>query len=81
MTPIFPSWAAFFAMGGYAFYVWLAVVVTFCALLALIGHTLWQRHALLAAVRRDRARAQRMRQGAQRSAVLNAAATTPEGIE
>ena len=27
MTPAFASWNEFFAMGGYAFFVWLAVVV------------------------------------------------------
>ncbi|MEQ4583122.1 MAG: heme exporter protein CcmD, partial [Pantoea agglomerans] len=28
MTPAFSSWHAFFEMGGYAFYVWLAVACT-----------------------------------------------------
>lgn len=28
MTPAFASWNEFFAMGGYAFFVWLAVVMT-----------------------------------------------------
>ena len=27
MTPAFASWNEFFAMGGYAFFVWLAVVM------------------------------------------------------
>ena len=28
MTPAFASWNEFFAMGGYAFFVWLAVAMT-----------------------------------------------------
>ena len=46
-------------MGGYAFYVWLAVAVTVIALLILFIHTRWQR-ALLADVRRQMARERRV---------------------
>ncbi|MCL9322220.1 heme exporter protein CcmD [Salmonella enterica subsp. enterica serovar Enteritidis] len=28
MSPAFSSWSDFFAMGGYAFFVWLAVAMT-----------------------------------------------------
>ncbi len=35
MNAAFSSWQAFFAMGGYAFYVWLAVAAT---LLSLLGY-------------------------------------------
>ncbi|EDJ6059358.1 heme exporter protein CcmD [Salmonella enterica] len=37
MSPAFSSWSDFFAMGGYAFFVWLAVAMTVAplALLAL----------------------------------------------
>ncbi|NDL65343.1 heme exporter protein CcmD [Acerihabitans arboris] len=63
MSPAFVSWTAFFAMGGYAFYVWLAVAVTLLSLAGLIVHTLWQRRLLLAGIRRQQARARRMGRG------------------
>ncbi|HEY0211491.1 heme exporter protein CcmD [Acerihabitans sp.] len=64
MSPAFFSWAAFFAMGGYGFYVWLAVLATLASLAGLIAHTLWHRRQLLDAIRRQQARALRMRGGA-----------------
>ncbi|WP_410014166.1 heme exporter protein CcmD [Sodalis sp. C49] len=63
MSPAFTSWTAFFAMGGYGFYVWLAVAVTLASLAGLIAHTLWRRQQLLDAIRRQQARALRMRRG------------------
>ncbi|TKI03865.1 heme exporter protein CcmD [Martelella alba] len=60
MRPAFNSWAAFFAMGGYAVYVWLAVAATIGALAVLLGHTLWRRRALLAEIRRLPARRRRI---------------------
>ena len=60
MTPAFSSLSAFFAMGGYAFYVWLAVALTFISLALLVGHTLWRRRALLAEVRQQQARERRI---------------------
>ncbi|AHF74437.1 Cytochrome c-type biogenesis protein CcmD interacts with CcmCE [Candidatus Sodalis pierantonius str. SOPE] len=65
MNAAFSSWPAFLVMGGYAFYVWLAVAVTLLSLAALLGHTLVAR--LLRAIRRQQARAERMRQGALRA--------------
>ncbi|EPX1390194.1 heme exporter protein CcmD, partial [Cronobacter sakazakii] len=44
----------FFLMGGYAFYVWLAVAMTVIPLALLIAHTRLARHAL----RRDIAKRQ-----------------------
>ena len=38
MTPAFASWNEFFAMGGYAFFVWLAVVMTVIPLVVLVVH-------------------------------------------
>ncbi|OIV46159.1 heme exporter protein CcmD [Sodalis sp. TME1] len=67
MNAAFSSWPAFLAMGGYAFYVWLAVAVTLLSLAALLGHTLVARRQLLRAIRRQQARAERMRQGALRA--------------
>ncbi|HHQ6625080.1 TPA: heme exporter protein CcmD [Serratia fonticola] len=65
MNAAFSSWQAFFAMGGYAFYVWLAVAVTLLSLLGLLVHTLWQRKQLLAEVSRQASRERRIRQSQQ----------------
>ncbi|APS30507.1 heme exporter protein CcmD [Pectobacterium brasiliense] len=59
MNIAFTSWQDFFAMGGYAFYVWLAVVLTLLPLSTLVGHTLLNRRALLSDIRRQQAREQR----------------------
>lgn len=67
MKPAFDSWAAFFAMGGYAFYVWLAVAATLLSLLGLWLHTLWQHKQLLADIQHRQAREQRIRQHAAHS--------------
>ncbi|ECX5391836.1 heme exporter protein CcmD [Salmonella enterica] len=58
MSPAFSSWSDFFAMGEYAFFVWLAVAMT-VAPLAL--HTVLQRRAILRGVAQQRAREARMR--------------------
>jgi heme exporter protein D len=62
MNTAFSSFAAFFAMGGYAFYVWLAVIVTFSSLLSLWLYTLWQHRQLLADLQRRKKRTIRMQQ-------------------
>ncbi|EHS7243385.1 heme exporter protein CcmD [Salmonella enterica] len=67
MTSAFASWSDFFAMGGYAFYVWLAVAMTVVPLAALALHTVLQRRAILRDVACSRAREARMR-AAQREA-------------
>ncbi|MCR5946101.1 heme exporter protein CcmD [Salmonella enterica subsp. houtenae] len=67
MTSAFASWSDFFAMGGYAFYVWLAVAMTVVPLAALALHTVLQRRTILRDVARARAREARMR-AAQREA-------------
>ncbi|MBA0168081.1 heme exporter protein CcmD [Pectobacterium sp. CFBP8739] len=59
MNIAFTSWQDFFAMGGYAFYVWLAAVLTLLPLSALVGHTLWHRRTLMNDIRRQQAREQR----------------------
>ena len=61
MTPAFSTWHDFFAMGGYAFYVWLAVICTLVALGGLVVHTILQRRRLLADIRQRLAREQRIR--------------------
>lgn len=60
MNSAFASWHDFWLMGGYAFYVWLAVAFTLLPLLALVLHTRWQRAALLRDIRRQQASARRM---------------------
>ncbi|EAO3145843.1 heme exporter protein CcmD [Salmonella enterica] len=61
MRTAFSSWSDFFAMGGYAFYVWLAVAMTVAPLAALALHTVLQRRAILRGVAQQRAREARMR--------------------
>ncbi len=56
MNTAFTGWQDFFAMGGYAFYVWLAAALTLLPLSALVAHTLWQRRTLLRDIRHQRAR-------------------------
>jgi len=50
MTPAFASWNEFFAMGGYAFFVWLAVVMTVIPLVVLVVHSVMQHRAILRGV-------------------------------
>ncbi|EOZ7256969.1 heme exporter protein CcmD [Salmonella enterica subsp. enterica serovar Cerro] len=60
MSPAFSSWSDFFAMGGYAFFVWLAVAMTVAPLALLALHTVLQRRAILRGVAQQ-AREARMR--------------------
>jgi heme exporter protein D len=76
MNVAFSSWQAFFAMGGYAFYVWLAVAATLLSLLGLLVHTLWQRKQLLAEVGRQASRERRIRQSQQ----SKQSAATPQAV-
>lgn len=62
MNAAFSSWQDFFAMGGYAFYVWLSVIVTLSALIGIVIHTVWTRRQLLGEIRRRQSREQRIRQ-------------------
>lgn len=62
MSPAFSSWHDFFAMGGYAFYVWLSVAATLISLIALVAHTFIQRRQILDEVRRRQAREKRISQ-------------------
>jgi len=61
MTPAFSSWQEFFAMGGYAFYVWLAVVCTLVAMGGLLLHTIIQRQRLLGDICQRQSRERRIR--------------------
>ena len=60
MTPAFASWNEFFAMGGYAFFVWLAVVMTVIPLVVLVVHSVMQHRAILRGVAQQRAREARI---------------------
>ncbi|MFD3223567.1 heme exporter protein CcmD [Rahnella aceris] len=60
MSPAFSSWHDFFAMGGYAFYVWLSVAATLLSLGVLVAHTLIQHRQILGDVRRRQAREKRI---------------------
>jgi heme exporter protein D len=66
MTPAFASWNEFFAMGGYAFFVWLAVVMTVIPLVVL--HSVMQHRAILRGVAQQRAREARLRAAQQQEA-------------
>ncbi|MNC76030.1 Heme exporter protein D [compost metagenome] len=48
-------------MGGYAFYVWLAVAMTLIPLAILVVHTATQHRAILRGIAQQRARESRMR--------------------
>ncbi|MDU6433782.1 MAG: heme exporter protein CcmD [Pantoea sp.] len=73
MTPAFSSLSAFLAMGGYAFYVWLAVICTLISLGALLLHTLLQRRRLLAEIRQRQSRERRIRSAKMKQAAGEAA--------
>ncbi|KAA5975068.1 MULTISPECIES: heme exporter protein CcmD [unclassified Pantoea] len=73
MTPAFSSWHAFFAMGGYAFYVWLAVACTLLPLAGLTLHTLLLRRRLLAEILQRDARERRTQAAKSRKAAAEAA--------
>ncbi|MBB1201427.1 heme exporter protein CcmD [Enterobacteriaceae bacterium 89] len=64
MTSAFANWQDFWAMGGYAFYVWLAVAGTLLPLLGLLGHCILQRRAVLHQIAQQQTR-QRRRQAVQ----------------
>ncbi|WP_313383130.1 heme exporter protein CcmD [Pantoea sp.] len=73
MMPAFSSLSAFFAMGGYAFYVWLAVICTLVPLVGLLLHTLLQRRRLLAEIRQRQSRERRIRSAKMKQAAGEAA--------
>jgi len=56
-------------MGGYAFYVWLAVAMTLIPLAILVVHTIMQHRAILGGIAQQRARETRLRAAQAREAV------------
>lgn len=73
MMAAFSSWHDFLAMGGYGFYVWLAVSFTLLSLMTLVAHTLWQRRQLLKSVRQYQARERRIRAAKMKQVASEAA--------
>lgn len=69
MNSAFASWSDFFAMGGYAFYVWLAVAMTLIPLAVLVAHTVMQHRTILRGIAQQRARETRLRAAQAREAV------------
>ncbi|MCC4263151.1 heme exporter protein CcmD [Oceanimonas baumannii] len=55
----FESWSAFWAMGGYGFYVWLSFAVTLLVLLGQVVVTVKTKKRLLREVSQKQARAAR----------------------
>ena len=76
MMPAFASWHDFFAMGGYAFYVWLAVVFTVIPLVGLVLHTLLLRRRLLTEIRQHESKERRIRAAKTKKAASEAAGET-----
>ena len=56
----FESWSAFWAMGGYAFYVWLAFGVSGLALALLVVQSFYARRSLRRYWQAEQARQQRI---------------------
>lgn len=63
----FASFAEFWAMGGYALYVWLSYGVSALVLLALLLHGRWQWRQLQQAARAQQQRQQRLQRRQQQA--------------
>ena len=61
----FDTWSAFWAMGGYGFYVWLSFGLTLLALVGLVIATMVTKKSLLRTVKQKQARVAR-RKAAQK---------------
>lgn len=62
MNSAFASWDDFFVMGGYAFYVWLAVIMTLLPLAILALQSWYQHRAILRALAEQQIREIRIRE-------------------
>ena len=56
----FETWQDFLDMGGYGFYVWLSYGISFAAILLLVIQSYRGKKTILAEVRREIAREQRL---------------------
>ena len=61
----FDSWSAFWAMGGYGFYVWLSFGFTLVVMVGIVMSTMATKKTLLRAVKQKQVRTQR-RKAAQK---------------
>lgn len=68
----FDSVSAFLAMGGYGFYVWLSVGISFLSVILLVGFSVYNRRQLRRNVRFEIAR---------RARIKNARSSTDTGVE
>lgn len=66
MTLYFDSWSAFFNMGGHAFYVWLAYIVSIIVIIGLVIQSKAEKRQILRAVQQENARQQRIQAQKQR---------------
>lgn len=66
----FASVADFFAMGGYAFYVWLSYAISFLSLIILLINTLNKKRTILMKVKKAIARQQRIKNAQNRDGSL-----------
>ncbi|GAC15739.1 heme exporter protein CcmD [Aliiglaciecola lipolytica] len=63
----FDSWQAFWQMGGYGFYVWLAFGVSMLAVFLVIYESIWSKKQLIKAVNAQIARKKRIKQNQQKN--------------
>lgn len=61
MESAFASWADFFAMGGYGFYVWLAMALTLIPIFLLCLHTFIQRKMIINSIIQQQIREERQK--------------------
>ena len=61
MKSAFASWADFFAMGGYGFYVWLAMALTLIPIFLLCLHTFIQRKMIINSIIQQQIREERQK--------------------
>ena len=74
MTPAFPTIKTFLLMGGYGFYVWLALLSALLILGMLTGHTLKTRRQLLNDIVRYQQRKLREQEAKRKMEAQDAAA-------
>lgn len=67
MTLYFHSWSEFFQMGGHAFYVWLAYLLSIVILIGLVIQSKLEKQQILKVVRQENARQQRIQAQKQRA--------------
>ena len=76
----FDSWSAFWDMGGYGFFVWLAFAVTIIAMVAIVVESIWARKALVAEVHKAFARRERIKAARKKSSVQDKSNSSEEVV-